>query len=355
MISPASKPDQFLILCVEDERRLRANIVEELRETGYAVIEADDGEAALELLNQHSPDLVLCDITMPRMGGYELLNIVRGREPSLANVPFVFLTALSDRAAVIEGKSAGADDYLTKPIDFDLMLATIRSRLDQVVRIRTSLNSAAESQRLAAVADVLRGSAHSLATALEHVAMGVALFDASKTLIHRNRQADLVLGKAITYSNGRLATASAAQSTLLRQGLAAAVDDRQNSDFLAIERDDGHPLLVQFISFAGAAPSQGAAAAMFLIDTDAAPPISETIAAKLFGLTPTEARVASSVARGQRTEEIILDMGITSATFAFHLRNIFRKAGVSRQQELVALLSRSAVLAAVDDIAPRAG
>ncbi|RYG29115.1 MAG: response regulator, partial [Burkholderiales bacterium] len=135
MTSSPNEPAQFLILCVEDERRLRANVVEELRDAGYGVIEADDGQAALDLLVEHTPDLVLCDITMPRMGGYELLSAVRASQTAIANVPFVFLTALSDRLAVIEGKSAGADDFLTKPIDFDLMLATIRSRLDQVVRI----------------------------------------------------------------------------------------------------------------------------------------------------------------------------------------------------------------------------
>ena len=348
-MTDAITPEQFLILCVEDERRLRSNIVEELQEAGYAVIQADDGQQALEMLADHRPDLVLCDITMPRMGGYELLNAVRAREPSLANVPFVFLTALADRLAVIEGKTAGADDYLTKPIDFDLMLATIRSRLDQVVRIRTSLNSAAESQRLTDVADALRRGVRDLATTLEHIALGVVLFDASKALIYRNRQAEQVLGKAITFTNGRLATHSAQQSTQLRQALTTAVEEGRNSDFLAIEQDSGHPLLVQFIALGGPESAGGASAAMFLIDTDAAPPISEALAAKLFALTPTEARVASSVARGLRTDEITLDMGITATTFAFHLRNIFRKAGVSRQQELVALLSRSAVLTAVSE------
>jgi DNA-binding NarL/FixJ family response regulator len=349
MTGPLPVPGQFLILCVEDEPRLRANIVEELMDAGYSVIQAGDGQSALDLLGEHQPDLVLCDITMPRMGGYELLNAVRVREPSLANVPFIFLTALSDRLAVIEGKTAGADDYLTKPIDFDLMLATIRSRLDQVVRIRTSLNSAAERQRMTEVAAALRSGMHDLTTTLEHVALGVLLFDGQKALTYHNRQAGTVLGKAISFANGRLSSHSPQQSIRLRQALAAAVDEAQNSDLLAIEQEEGHPLLVQFIALGGPGSGSGASAAMFLIDTDAAPPISEALAAKLFALTPTEARVASAIARGLRTDEIALDMGITSTTFAFHLRNIFRKAGVNRQQELVAILSRSAGLMTSND------
>ena len=348
MINPLTAPQQFLILCVEDEARLRANIVEELMEAGYGVIEAGDGQSALDLLEEHQPDLVLCDITMPRMGGYELLNAVRASGPSLTNVPFIFLTALSDRLAVIEGKSAGADDYLTKPIDFDLMLATIRSRLDQVVRIRTSLNSAAESQRMTAVAAALHRGMRDLTTTLEHVALGVLLFDAHKAMTYRNRQAGAVLGKAVTVTNGRLASHNPQQSSQLRQALAAAVDDGENSELLVFEQDEGHPLLVQFIALGGS-DSAGSSAAMFLIDTGATPPIPEALAAKLFALTPTEGRVASAIARGLRTDEIARDMGISSTTFAFHLRNIFRKAGVGRQQELVALLSRSAVLTVLDE------
>jgi len=83
---------------------------------------------------------------------------------------------------------------------------------------------------------------------------------------------------------------------------------------------------------------------MLLLDTSAPPVISEEQTGKLFALTPTEARVAAAIARGLRTEEIALDMGISATTLAFHMRNIFRKAGVRRQQDLVGLIFRSALL-----------
>lgn len=333
-----------LILCVEDERRLRANIVEELADAGYAVIEADDGQAALELLADQQPDLILCDITMPRMGGYELLRHVRASRSELANVPFLFLTALSDRLAVIEGKTAGADDYLSKPIDFDLMLATIRSRLDQVIRIRASLNSSAESQRLAEVDAMLRKGLDDLTTTLEHIALGVVLFDAHKTMLHQNRRAAAMMGTEISFANGRLAARSAAQSNELRNALDAAVNHGQNSDLIAVGHDSPHPLLVQFIALSKAQPT-GASAAMFLIDTGAPAPVSEALASKLFNLTRTEARVAAAIAKGLRTDEIAQDLEISGTTLAFHMRNIFRKAGVGRQQDLMAVMFRSSILA----------
>lgn len=343
MTAPDTIPAPLLILCVEDERRLRANIVEELVEAGYSVLEADDGQAALDVLADHRPDLILCDITMPRMGGYELLRSVRALGDGRANVPFVFLTALSDRLAVIEGKTAGADDYLSKPIDFDVMLATIRSRLDQVARIRSSLNASAESQRLADVDATLRKGLDDLAITLEHISLGVVLFDAQKAMVHKNPQAANMLGHAISYTNGRLTTGSAQQSNTLRQALDTAVTQRKNSSLIALQQETQHPLLVQFIAL-GNVQSNGASVAMFLMDTGAPTPVSEALAARLFSLTPTEARVAAAIARGGRTDEIALDMGISATTLAFHMRNIFRKAGVTRQQDLMAVIFRSSVL-----------
>jgi DNA-binding response OmpR family regulator len=73
---------------------------------------------------------------MPVMSGHELLAEVRANHQDLSEPPFIFLSALSDRENVIEGKLLGADDYLTKPIDFDLLFATVRARLLQVERLR---------------------------------------------------------------------------------------------------------------------------------------------------------------------------------------------------------------------------
>lgn len=338
-----------LILVVEDEQRLRANVVEELVEAGYEVLDAEDGQDALELLETATPDLILCDITMPRMGGYELLRELRARGNELAEVPFVFLTALSDRIAVIEGRSAGADDYLTKPVDFDLMLVTVRSRLEQVERVKASANAQAEERRARDVALALRRGMNDLTTAFDRVSMGVLLFDASKSVIYANPRSKDVLGKGLSVSNGKLQVRSSAEASLLRAALARAVDDGENSEFLTVSQDAEHPLVVQFISLGGEDGSSGASAAAFLIDTNAPPQLSERLVAKLYGFTPTEARVATALARGRHSNEILVDMGITTTTFAFHLRNIFRKAQVGRQQELVALLARSAMVVQVQN------
>ena len=124
------------ILCIEDEGDIREDIVEELQDAGYTVFEAHNGKAGLEAVLRHKPDLVLSDISMPEMNGFEFLRSLRTDHPELAELPVMFLSALANREDVIEGKKLGVDDYLTKPIDFEMLLATVESRLSQVQRMR---------------------------------------------------------------------------------------------------------------------------------------------------------------------------------------------------------------------------
>lgn len=133
--NPAKRP---LILCVEDEEALRRDIAEELIEAGYEVIEACRGEVALAKLEEIRPDLILCDISMPEVNGYDVLKSVQAKGPDHAAIPFVFLSALADPRQIVDGKRLGADDYLVKPIDYDLLLATIDARLRQIARIRSA-------------------------------------------------------------------------------------------------------------------------------------------------------------------------------------------------------------------------
>lgn len=129
------------ILCVEDERFLREDIKEELEDAGYCVSVADNGRSAIEKIQCEKPDLILCDMMMPEMDGPTLLEHIRTNLTSLNDVPFIFLTARATRDDIIVGKRMGVDDYLTKPIDYDLLLATVEARLRQVELIDKSNKS----------------------------------------------------------------------------------------------------------------------------------------------------------------------------------------------------------------------
>lgn len=109
------------ILLIEDEPQVRELLLDELSERGHKVIEAANGIEGLQLLLSNEPDLVLCDRAMPGMSGYEVLERVRGAYPQFADIPFVFLTALSDprdRLAVDHLKPAA---YINKPVDFSIL------------------------------------------------------------------------------------------------------------------------------------------------------------------------------------------------------------------------------------------
>ena len=85
---------------------------------------------------KHEPDLVVCDISMPRKNGHQLLREVRDTHPHLTEMPFIFLSALADKSDVMDGLTLGADDYITKPVDFDILKTRIVARLRQMDRVR---------------------------------------------------------------------------------------------------------------------------------------------------------------------------------------------------------------------------
>jgi len=122
------------ILCIEDDRETAALIAEELVDRGYEVILAHDGGEGLAAILKVMPDLVLSDISMPVMSGFELLERLATLAPRFAKMPFVFLTALTDRDNELKGRQLGADDYVTKPIDFDVLATIIAARLAGVAR-----------------------------------------------------------------------------------------------------------------------------------------------------------------------------------------------------------------------------
>ena len=122
------------ILCIEDDRETAALIAEELVDRGYDVAVARDGHDGLAAILGNTPDLVLCDISMPVMSGFELLDRLTALAPRFSKMPFVFLTALTDRDSELKGRQLGADDYVTKPIDFDVLATIITARLAGVAR-----------------------------------------------------------------------------------------------------------------------------------------------------------------------------------------------------------------------------
>lgn len=118
------------IVCIEDDRETAALIAEELSDRfAFRIVQAHDGPEGLAAILRERPDLVLCDVSMPGMTGFEVLERLSATAPPYGHIPFIFLTALADRANELRGRQLGADDYVVKPVDFDILDAIIRARL----------------------------------------------------------------------------------------------------------------------------------------------------------------------------------------------------------------------------------
>ncbi|MCC2547792.1 response regulator [Hymenobacter sp. BT175] len=123
------------ILLIEDNDLIRENTAEILELSGYNVITAENGKIGVEKALTTRPDLVVCDIMMPVLDGYGVLHIFN-QNPQLAGVPFIFLTAKTERTDLRRGMELGADDYLTKPFDSSELLSAIAGRLSRFQHLK---------------------------------------------------------------------------------------------------------------------------------------------------------------------------------------------------------------------------
>ena len=118
------------ILYIEDDMESQSLMEEVLTDHGYDVILACDGHTGYDTILSAKPDLVICDIIMPEVSGFEIIEMLsKERAGSIAATPFIFLTALDDKDSILRGRRAGADEYLIKPIDFDILIEIVKRRL----------------------------------------------------------------------------------------------------------------------------------------------------------------------------------------------------------------------------------
>ncbi|MCP3732860.1 response regulator [Sphingomonas sp. MG17] len=138
------------VLIVDDSRTNLHVMGQRLGEKGYLVVLSDNGREALDLIAGRGFDLVLLDRVMPGISGLEVLTTIRGT-PDTMDLPVVMITAQSDSASAVEALACGADDYVAKPFDFDVLLARIERTLNRAARLSDLKRSvAAMDARIAA-------------------------------------------------------------------------------------------------------------------------------------------------------------------------------------------------------------
>lgn len=129
------------ILVIEDENPYRENILELLQAEDFEAIGAENGYLGLQLAESETPDLILCDVMMPQLDGYGVIEALR-KNPVTATIPFIFLTAKVDKSDFRTGMELGADDYITKPFTCDELLRAIAARLQRQKSIIQPLTEA---------------------------------------------------------------------------------------------------------------------------------------------------------------------------------------------------------------------
>jgi signal transduction histidine kinase len=167
------------ILVVDDNSDARASLIDLLSLEGFAIIQASDGTSALEMIATMAPDLVLMDVVMPGMDGIETLRSIR-QNPSTAELPVIMLTVLDKPIDMVQGIEMGATDYLTKPPQFEVLVAKVRTQLHlKRLQDQRRLDLIALQELNALKDKFLRIAAHDLKNPLNNITMGAEILSMS--------------------------------------------------------------------------------------------------------------------------------------------------------------------------------
>lgn len=131
------------ILLIEDHDEIRENTAEILELANYSVFTASNGKEGIEIALKEIPDLIICDIMMPVLDGYGVLHLLHKNE-ELKHIPFIFLTAKTERSELRKGMESGADDYITKPFSGVELLTAIESRLNKIDQLKKDFTGGLE-------------------------------------------------------------------------------------------------------------------------------------------------------------------------------------------------------------------
>lgn len=130
----------YKLLLIEDDVTVRENTAELLELANYEVVTASNGSRGIDKARTEKPDIIICDIMMPEVDGYGVLEAL-SKDPETLNIPFIFLSAKTEHKDIRKGMDLGADDYLTKPFEEEDLLSAIESRLAKVAILNTHISA----------------------------------------------------------------------------------------------------------------------------------------------------------------------------------------------------------------------
>jgi CheY-like chemotaxis protein len=190
------KPQRILI--ADDDPKLLALLKSSLQKEGYVTLEVPDGEAALQQITAEHPDLIVADVTMPKIDGFELCQRVR-EDPEVEHIPFIFLTAKGELHDRVKGLNLGADDYISKPFH----ISEVTARIKVVLQRSAALAQAAEESE-----SDLRGNLEQMGMAEVVQTLGMSKKTGGLKILHQGRvgkiyfeQGDIIQASLDTYKD----------------------------------------------------------------------------------------------------------------------------------------------------------
>jgi len=177
-----AESDRKRILLVEDDATISDLVAYNLRRAGYEVLQEHNGRAGLEAALSSNIDLVLMDLMLPGLDGMAASREIVRRRPDL---PIIMLTARSERDTILEGFESGADDYITKPFDLDLLLARIQARLRRAPAGISIAGPSLNGSTISTGDLILDRDAHAIRTSAGEVALNPKEFDLLELLVSR--------------------------------------------------------------------------------------------------------------------------------------------------------------------------
>jgi DNA-binding response OmpR family regulator/DNA-binding CsgD family transcriptional regulator len=286
-----------IVLLVDDSPDALGFLTEALEASGYSVLIATSGHAALSIVARISPDLILLDAVMPGMDGFEACKALKA-DPAVAQVPVIFMTGLTETEHVVKALESGGVDYLTKPINIDELRA----------RIRVHLSNAR--------------SAQSARVALDAAGRHLLAIRGDGQVHWTTPQANRLIETATGHADGISAVARAAAAWLAQRRSGAAAP--QSEPGFSFSEATGLPLTLSLLGTIGADEY------LFRL-TSANRQSEDEILRQSFGLTHRESEVLLWIAKGKANRDIGEILGLSSRTVNKHLEQIYAKLGVENR------------------------
>ncbi|HBF31540.1 response regulator transcription factor [Rhizobium sp.] len=282
-----------IVLLVDDSPETLGFLTDALEQSGFSVLIATSGKAALGIVERISPDLILLDAIMPGMDGFETCRQIKAN-PTVAQVPVIFMTGLTDTEHVVHALDSGGVDYLTKPINIDELRA----------RIRVHLSNAR--------------SAQSARVALDAAGRHLIALRGDGSLLWSTPQASRLVSDATGREDG-LETVTRAIADTMKSRIPLARDTA-----FSIPQEGAASLHITYLG------SMGADEFLFRL-TQANTQREDERLRQAFGLTQRESEVLLWIARGKPNRDIGEILGLAARTVNKHLEQIYVKLGVENR------------------------